>query len=131
MPTTYHVEGHGVSGYVNVNDDGPDAEQQAALDSLADPVGIAERDFQLAHPEAMDAAGATASRGVEVTRERGADVFEAEGRTFTVTEFLAFAEEVDKRPAPPTTAEKVATALTSLPELGDESKRKLIEALKQ
>lgn len=131
-PDVWHFAGPGVSGYVSCKPDGTgwDDDAQAMLDALADPDAYAESAFQIDNPDAMQAAQQLAALGIEITRPKlGADAWEAEGRTFTAADLPAFLEDVQARPAPPTTAERVATAIAAAPEISDATKKALAAAL--
>jgi len=131
MPDVWHVEGPGLAVYVSCKPDGTgwDDDQQAMLDALADPTGHAERCFQVDNPDAMQQAQQIAAAGVDITRAPGATCWEAEGRTFTAADLPGFLVEVQARPVPPTTAEKVAVAIAAAPELSDATKTALAAAL--
>jgi len=130
-PDVWHFAGPGVSGYLSCKPDGTgwDADQQAMLDALADPAAFAERAFQIDNPDAMQAAQEIAASGVEIVRAPGTETWEAEGKTFAAADLPAFLADVQKRPAPLTTAEKVATAIAAAPELSDATKAALAAAL--
>lgn len=132
MPDVWHVAGPGFSGYVSCKPDGDgwDEENQQLLDALADRDALAERAFQADNPDAMQEADEIRSLGIEITRPKpGADVWEAEGRTYTAADLAPFLAEVRKRPAPPSTAEKVAAAIAAAPEISDATKAALGAAL--
>lgn len=109
---------------------GWDEDSQEQIDALADTDAFAERAFQALHMESVAMAIELQRLGVEVVRPKpGEDVWEAEGSTFTAADLPGFLEEVEARPAPPTTAEKVAAVLVTAPELGEKTRSALIAAL--
>jgi hypothetical protein len=132
MPTVWHFAGPLVNGYIQAKDDGTgwDDDAQEAIDALADPEAYAERSYQAGNSDCCLAATTIASRGVEVTRPKpGEDVWEAEGRTFSGEELVAFSRDVAERPTPPTTQEKVTSVLVNAPELGEATRAALLDAL--
>ena len=130
MPDTWHVAGFGCQLYVNAKEDGTgwDDDQQAFLDSLADPDAHAERVYQFENPDAMGAAMALLGKGYTVERPTlGADTFTVDGgKAVTGAALVALAES---SPAKPTPTETVAAALAVDPGLSDATKAVIKAAL--
>lgn len=120
-----------VQAYVRAKDDGTGWEpvDQEVIDALADPAGFAERAFQVTHADAFAAAAALHNAGKVVERDPGTDTFVVDGKAKTTATIVVLAEEVAAEPPLPTTAEKVATVLTTAPELGEQTRAALIHAL--
>jgi hypothetical protein len=130
MPDTWHVSGYGCQLYVNCKDDGTgwDDDQQAVLDSLADPGAHAERVYQDANPDAMQAAMALAGKGYTVERPTpGEDTFVVDGSTeLNCDGLVAYADTAEPKPTP---IEKIAAALEAEPGLTAATKTAIRDAL--
>jgi hypothetical protein len=95
MPTVWHVGGYGISLYLSCEEDGTgsDSEQQAALDSIADPDAHAERVYLYDHPDEVDAASTLVAAGHTVTRPTpGADTWDIDGEPVDGAALIAAAE---------------------------------------
>lgn len=136
MPTAYVISGPTISRiYVCVNADGTGCtdNDQATLDSLADPDAHAERSFQADNPDAMAAAVTISGYGFPVDRpDPGADTFVVAGQTKTGRQLVTLAAKLDESPpaARASIPERVAEALVTAPELGDTTRVALEQALK-
>lgn len=112
MPDTWHVAGWSLAVYVNAKKDGTgwDADQQAVLDSLADPDAHAERVYQDANPDAMRAAMTLMGKGYTVERPTlGADSFTVDGGKPQDGEALVTLAE--SSPAKPSAVQLIGEAL--------------------
>lgn len=119
--TVWRVQQLGADGaailscLVAAKDDGTgwDDDAQAHIDSLADPGQYAERAYLHANPTALELIATAAARDVTITRPQpGQDVFELpDGTTKTLADLGPYVEAL---PVPPTTQEKVATALQQI-----------------
>lgn len=105
----YYISGHGLSSYFTCDD-------QAAINSYANPVAICNADWQINHPDQLDAFHSIANKGWSISGDQCANIYNVTNPNDNTTAYSGEGAGLvgfnDQHGAPPAAQGPVAAPVT-------------------